>query len=180
MELEIKKKACLPARQGFTLIETIVTLAIFSALVLTITGIAISVIKGQRKAFVLQNTQETGRHILEIVSREIRMSVLNMGGVGLSSSLNIKNAYEENIMYRFEDNKLQRSCSSCADSGWQDLNTEKVYITGGFYIRKSEVPLPPYSSVTLVLRLMSNEPKTEQQTEINLQNTLSLRSYEVL
>lgn len=180
MELEIKNK-------GFTLIETIVTLAVFSALVLAITGIAMSVVKGQRRAFVLQNTQETGRHVLETTSREIRMGVLNAGmDAGHSSFLDIRNAYEIDVSYRFNEGKIQRCLGfhlSCGDEEWQDLNTENVNAQGYFYVRKNYAvgsPSTPVSSVTLVLRLVSNESKIEQQVEINLQNTLALRSYEVL
>lgn len=166
-------------KNGFTLIETIVTLAIFSALVLAITGIAMSVIEGQRKAFVLQNIQETGRHVLEIMSREIRMGVLNMASGNSLTTLTIKNAYDEDIEYRFNGGtKLQRRCNSCADTDWQDLNDDTVAISGVFHVRKNEDPF--YSNVSFVLRLLSNDLRVKQQTEINLQNTLSLRSYEVL
>ena len=66
MELEGLNK-----NKGFTLIELLVAMAAFGLIVIAISGVATSVIKSQRKAFALQNIQESTRFILESMSRRL-------------------------------------------------------------------------------------------------------------
>ncbi len=94
MELEMKNKA-LPSTTfskksgaGFTLVELLIAMAVFSLIVVAMSATAVSVIKSQRKGFALQNSQETARYILESISKEIRMSVINSADSG-GSPVNI-------------------------------------------------------------------------------------------
>lgn len=58
--------------KGFSLIEIVVSVSIFSILMIATTGIFKSVIEGQRSAITAQNTQESLRYALEVMSKEIR------------------------------------------------------------------------------------------------------------
>jgi prepilin-type N-terminal cleavage/methylation domain-containing protein len=168
MELEVKNK-------GFTLVELLIALAVFSMIVIAMSATAVSVIKSQRKGFILQESQETARYILESVGKEIRMSIIDSAdtGGGSVNLLNITNARGESVDYRFSSQKFQRQIDG---SGWQDLSPSNLKIDGSFYIRKT-VSLPVRAAVTLVIQV-SSQGRAEEETEIDLQSTLSSRSFQ--
>ena len=167
MELEIKNK-------GFTLIELLIAMAVFSMVVVAMSATAVSVLKSQRKSFTLQNIQENARYILESVSKEIRMSVINSDDSGgnptTDGKLNITNAKSETFDYWFDNsNKILYR-------GGQALNSTNLEVTGSFYIRKS-TSLPARAVVTLVIQVKATGNRTEKEAEIYLQSTISSRAF---
>ena len=163
MELAMKNK-----NKGFTLIEMIVALGVFSLVVITMTIIAGSAIKSQRKAFSLQNSQESTRFLLESISKELRMSVINSeAGIGLDT-LNITNSRDETFDYQFdsENKRVLR--------GGQPLSPENLEITGSFNLEKQSYP--NRSLVTIMLKAESESSRPEQQAEMYLQASICPRT----
>jgi len=160
--------------KGFTLIELLITLIIFSLVVLSMTAIATSIIKSQRKAFALQNIQEAGRYILESMSKEIRMSIIDTPDSGGSSVtfLDITNADGQDVDYRFINQKLRRRVGG---GWWQDVSPANLEVTGGFYVRRD--PFPNRAVVTIVMKARDTGARTEEQAEIYLQSSIAPRSY---
>ncbi len=158
--------------KGFTLIELIIALAAFSVIIVSMATIASSVIKSQRKSFVVQDTQENARYILESASKELRTSTVNTADSGGSvvTSLNITNSNGETVDYQFASNKLQRQVNG---GGWQDLNPADLELTGGFYVRKST--FPDRTVVTLAMKVKSTGERVEAQKEIYVQSTVAPR-----
>lgn len=168
MELEIKNKALPAGRQGLTVVELIVATAIFAVVMVIVTTITLSILDGQRNAFALQDSQESGRYILETMSKEIRMSKINSAdSAGLAVDiLNIKNMREEDVTYKFSGGRVMRN--------GQPISPDNTTVIGGFYIRK----VSNFRSViTIVMKIETSGDKTEQETEINLQSTISARPY---
>ncbi len=160
--------------KGFTLIELLVALGVFSMIMIGTTSAALSIMKSQRKAFSLQVVQESGRYILESMIKEIRMGVVNSSqGSGLSS-LEITNSNGQDIEYQFLGNKLRRSVNGGL---WQDLSSSNVQLTGSFYIREKTL-FPNRALVTVRMKIKSEEKKTEEQSEIYIQNSITSRSNE--
>jgi prepilin-type N-terminal cleavage/methylation domain-containing protein len=62
------------AKKGFTLIEVMVSVTIFSVIILSVTGIFKLAIDGQRSAIATQNVQESLKYFLEVTAKEIRMA----------------------------------------------------------------------------------------------------------
>jgi len=73
---------------GFSLIEIIVSVALFVAIILSTTEIFRLVIVGQRKAIASQNVQESLKYFLETSSKEIRMARKNEGHCGVTAPFN--------------------------------------------------------------------------------------------
>jgi len=175
MELEVKGLSLSRINmknKGFTLIELLIAMAVFSLIVVAMSATAVSVIKSQRKGFALQNSQETARYILESVSKEIRMSVINSvdSGGNPVNILNITNAKSETFDYQFDNtNKILYR-------GGQALNSTNLEVTGGFYIRKS-VSLPARAVVTLIMKVKVTGGRAEEEAEIYLQSTISSRAF---
>lgn len=155
--------------KGFTLIEMVIALAVFSLVISILGSVSVSLIKVQRKAFVLQNTQEAARYILESMSKEIRTSRINSEeGSGLTV-LNITNSEGETLDYQFNNTNK-----------WILRNSEVVSpnvlnITGSFYLRKSVNPVR--AVVTIVIKVESQGDRPEEQAEIYLQNSIASRSF---
>jgi len=171
LELEMKNK-------GFTLIELVIALAIFSIVALSMSSIAFSIIQGQRKAFALQNTQEVSRHILESMSKEIRMSAI-VTGAGNFTGLSITDVdadadglMDDDVDYQFDNtnNRLRRQINGGV---WQDLNPTELEVTGAFYIKKDMFPVR--AMVTIVMTVRSATDKAESRAEIYLQSSVSSR-----
>lgn len=144
--------------------EMLVAMAIFSGLAIAVTTVALSVIKSQRRAFAIQNVQETGRFILESVSKEIRTSSVE-SGAGVLSSLDIINDKNVPVRYEFDGIKIKRNS--------QDLNPDKVDVRGAFIV--NERLAPEGWLVTLVMRLSSAGDRVEEQVTIDLQSSVAPR-----
>lgn len=61
-------------KKGFTLIEMMVTVVIFSLIITTVTGIFISAIGAQRKALAYQELLNQTSYAMEYMSRSLRMA----------------------------------------------------------------------------------------------------------
>jgi len=168
MELEINNR-------GFTLIELLVGMIIFSLLVVAMSALALSVIQAQRKAFALQNAQESSRFILESMAKEIRTSTIDSSDSnGLQvGSLRIVNAKSEQVEYRFIVNKVQKRLMS-GGGAWYDISPDNVVIAGGFYIAKGTFPSRS-RRVTIIMKVSAVGDRIEEQAEMYLQNTISAR-----
>ncbi len=72
-------KKILNDKKGITLLELIVSVAIFSLMMVSVLGIFKIVIDGQRNAISSQNIQESMRYAFETMSKEVRMAQKNTG-----------------------------------------------------------------------------------------------------
>lgn len=163
---------------GFTLVELLIALFAFGMIILAIMGVSQSVIKAQRKAFALQDIQESGRYILESLSKEIRMSkIITAAGSDLAT-LNIINSKGQNVIYSFDNinNKLERQING---NVWEDISPTNLELTGSFYIRKTVSPTAaPRALVTVNMKIESSNQRVEQNANIYLQSSISSRSWD--
>jgi len=63
----------LKASEGYSLIELMVAISVFAIVMSVSSGLFITSMKGQRKAFSNQNLADNVRYAMEIIAREIRM-----------------------------------------------------------------------------------------------------------
>lgn len=168
----LKKKNNFIFQNGFTLIEMIVAMAIFSVLIISITGIFISVVKAQRLALAQNSIQESGRYILESITKEIRMGE-QVSETGATNILHLINSEEKEVTYSFDEIILSRQEEGFSSA--EDFNSSaNEEITGYFFVRKN-----PYSSVSLVtimLKIKNDNPQLSEKPVINLQTTVATRN----
>lgn len=170
MELEIIKNK--NNQSGFTLIELLVALVTFSLLMFSLTTIAASVIKAQRKTFAIQNIQEPARYILEVINKEIRLGEINSASSDNAPSLSITNFQDEAVNYQFSNNKIQRQVNGGV---WQDLSPSNLEVTGGFYITNES--FPKRAKITTVMKIRTTGGQPESVVEVNLQGAITPRSF---
>jgi len=148
--------------KGFSLIEMLVSVAVFVVLILIVTSIFQSVIKAQRNAIAAQSVQESMRFALELISKELRSAkhVYNnttdvdecLGGEtrdnyaarGLSSPSESRKVYNvfrdgdgENLYF-----KNKNSTDTCVT----------YYIEDGddrLYIRRGPAPAGPFTKLPI-------------------------------
>ena len=168
MELEIENKK----EKGLTLVELLVAMAVFGILITVVSNIAFSVIKAQRKAFAIQSTQESGRFLLEMMSKEFRTSLINTGGGSGLTTLNITNADSQTLNYQF-DNTNKRLLRD-----GQEISPSDIEITGSFYVQEYSFPAAqPRRVITTVMKIEVSGNRAEEASVINLQSTVAPRSY---
>lgn len=66
-------------KKAFTLIESMVAVAIFAILIVSATSIFLSIIKSQRNTLSAKNAQESISYALEAMAKEIRMAKVDDG-----------------------------------------------------------------------------------------------------
>jgi len=99
---------------GFTIVEFLVTAAVFSVIVVGAGGIFIEVLKIQRRGIEAQKIQENIQFVLETISKEIRVSQIAGGQdtdcvTTFSSSLDIVHPESGSITYGISDGRVQRT-----------------------------------------------------------------------
>lgn len=156
---------------GFTMIELMVALAIFSLIAIGMMSVAISTIKSQRRAFSIQIIEESSRYILESIIKEIRMSVINTNSGSNLTSLNVTNIDNDIIEYQFYASGLRKRVNGGV---WQDMTSDEIELTGNFYVRKSVTP--NNALVTISMRIRTKNTKLVDQADVNIQNTIASRS----
>ncbi len=67
-------------KSAFTLIELIVSVALFSVIMMITSNIFMMVINSQRSSIASQNVQESLKYFLEVTDKEIRMAQKNTNG----------------------------------------------------------------------------------------------------
>jgi len=155
--------------QGFSLIELLVALATFSIVVVTVTDIFLIGLGGGKKIFGQQNIQESGRFILESMSKEMRMSKINTVAGGPYATVSITNAAGQTLSYTIDNTAKTISRAGAL------LNPVEVEVTGNFYVQQ-DTP-DSQSRVTTALILRNKTGKTRERSEIDLQTTVSSRNY---
>ncbi len=76
---KIEKNNKLGNKKGFTLMEVLVSVTIFSIIILSATNIFKLAIDAQRNAIATQNVQESLKFFLEVTAKEIRMAQKSEG-----------------------------------------------------------------------------------------------------
>lgn len=167
----LKRRVILKKEAGFTLLELLIAMAVFSLAVIAVIDVFLVGMGGGKKVFGRQDIQESGRFIMETMSKEIRMSRINTAAGGPYSSVNITNAKTPPQTLNYSIDAINKTISRASDI----LNPSDVEVTGSFYVQRPAADVQP--RVTVVLTLKNRTGKIGERAEINLQTTISSRNY---
>jgi prepilin-type N-terminal cleavage/methylation domain-containing protein len=183
------------AESGVSLIELLVSITLFSVLILFSTQIFKMVIDGQRSAISAQNVQENMRYAMEKMSKEIRMAQISNHDCEAmfsaprptavfkvfnttidGSKLYFKNQYGNCVVYYLEDNRLKIMVG--ADTGF--ITPAKVEVRNlKFFVDDDLIAAfhskQPY--VTMVMDAKAIGLAIHEQ-KMKIQMTVSSRYYE--
>lgn len=79
LKQSLKAKFIFKSKPAFTLIEILVSVTLFTTIMLSATSIFKLALDAQRKSMMAQNTQESLRYFLEVIGKEMRMAQRNNG-----------------------------------------------------------------------------------------------------
>jgi len=178
---------------GFSLVELLVAMACFSIVIMAVVDIFIIGLGGGQRALGFQNVQDSARFMLEVSTKEIRMSEIqeaidDAGDVytiaslatGFSrpyKALKIKNYKGVTVIYTFNGTQFIRDDDG---AGGASLNPNNLSITGHFYIRKQESSggaFPP--SVVVSMSVANVTGREAQRVQLDLETTVSSRRYDL-
>ena len=118
------------SRAGFTIIETLMTLLIFTTILVSITGIFMQVLKIEKTVFAVQSIQENALFILEMMAREIRVSQLCPATITTPcnpNTLTMINPANEDIIYSSSNGAVTRTVGGVtADISSSDVIFNKL------------------------------------------------------
>ncbi len=179
------------SKLGFSLMEVIVSVSIFSIMILSATQIFSLVIDGQRGAIASQNVQESMKYFLEVIAKEMRMAlpaefagdcnVASAGqifylfeGVG-SDTLYFKNYQGECVVYTsvLDSNLVRRfRINRAGNVGF--ISPSQVSIESLNFILSSAAGTQPLVSVNISAKSLNSKQMT---TAMSLQTSVSSRYY---
>ncbi len=159
----------------------VVSVAIFSVIVLIATETFKMVIEGQRNAISAQNVQESMRYAFEMISKEMRMAQKDDGACGLNSvygvnadsdSLYFKNYHDECVTYQLDGSRLEISRNG--NSGY--VTSSKIEVSDlKFFIQGDSSVGQPTATMKMKIKAIGKEMHGQ---EIIMQTTVSSRYYE--
>lgn len=173
-------------QKGFTLIEILGSVVIFSIVVLIVTGIFISVLRVQRVVLATQEILDQTSYVLEYISRAMRMAKKDLTGACLSSSgLNYELTsggvkfmdYDGNCTeYYLENNQLKRRIGGDVvelTSRKLKVNYFKVVLDGE---NQNDNKQP---RLTFFLEIESQRLPLTQRPQLRFQSTVSQRNLDI-
>jgi len=183
---------------AFTLIEVLISVTLFSVIVLAVTSLFKLSIDAQRNSIATQNVQESLKYFLEVTAKEIRMAQRNSGpcfmfpadkvfhkmtfNVGGSpyDQLFFKNYYGECVVYSIDLDsagnkrfKISRIKNGVTVSGF--ISPAKINISKlNFSLSQNTSTGQPMVTINLRANYMGNQA---EESEIVLQTSLTSRYY---
>jgi prepilin-type N-terminal cleavage/methylation domain-containing protein len=137
IKLKINQPAGVPisvARKvGFTLVEVLVSLSLFSVIAVAVLGVFVSAVKSQRRVLAQQQMTDQASYLIEYISRDIRMAHKDLTGDCIPGGYNYQTSSVSGVIeLRFLD--YENKCSRFF------LDTDKI-----IKVQKSFNNFPPVS-----------------------------------
>ena len=154
---------------GLTLIEVVVAIGIFGLVINMVFGIFGLALTSQRRIIALKNVEDNTRFTIELMAREIRTGRNFSGGIG---SLSFTNAKSESVVYRLNNNTIEKSSDGGASylpvTGPEaTINYLNFYLTG----QAADDGLQPRITITIGATSQVNN----QSANLRIQTTISGR-----
>ncbi|MFH1112193.1 MAG: prepilin-type N-terminal cleavage/methylation domain-containing protein [Patescibacteria group bacterium] len=192
----------LTCRHGFTLMEIVVVMFIFTLASILIAEIFVNVQKAQQKIRDTQVAYTDARYLMEVMAREIRSDLIDYVAYGTISDPNDPDVIDKlylatsqgaKVVFRYHNpcpkgNTAIGCVTIKRDTGEENvISSPKLSIdTLTFYITPLKDPFPEnvilttpdiQPQVTIVLKASSTNIKIEDQKPIYLQTTVASRAY---
>lgn len=198
-----RKSKTIQEHPGFTLLEMVIAIGIFSLAVVVLLQIFLTTSRAQQKSSVVLDTQAQARYALEVISRQIREGYIdysyytsplpdaNADGISdAQSELALVDLNNQQTIFKLSSLNCPKDSSPCLKmtSAGVDYNLSgqglKV-LNLGFYISPTTDPFVPdfkpsfgnQPKVTVTMGLQSVGNKPELQATAFLQTTISSRYY---
>ncbi|MBM3283920.1 prepilin-type N-terminal cleavage/methylation domain-containing protein [Candidatus Gottesmanbacteria bacterium] len=181
-------------KNGYTLIELLVALTVFTIVVAAPTGFFVSALKGQQKALASQELYDNVSYTLEYMSRSLRMAKKDYSGSCITANMNYETTTDgHNVKFKTIDENYNEICQEFfLDTNDNRLKEIKNGITLPLTARNLEVVSfivgdhgwgqDDYDQpkVTLFLEIRGKRGSLpELQPEIKIQTSVSQRNLDI-
>jgi len=188
-------------KKGFTLVEMMVVLAIFSVATVVIIDIFMMAGKAQRRTLAIEKIQSDARYSMEAMSKEIKMDMIDYGWAGYAAGVTLPedelallDADNNSIIFKKSADNCPAGTAKCLtvsiDGGvtWASITSKGNNVEDlKFYIDPAVDPFlmnagNTYDSdnqprVTIILATKGIGGRVEEQQTIYLETTVSSRIY---
>ena len=169
---------------GFTIIEVLVSAFVFSIIAIVVGGLFVQILASERRAFASQKIQENGLFIMELMSREIRVSQImnsdqNPSGDSPNctlTELTIRHPVNGVIKYNLLNDVLQRI--SVDESATTDLSSSAVSFSRLNFCLLGSDPNDNQQARVAILTSLQNKTGKETVTA-NLETAVSSRDVQI-
>ncbi len=175
---------------GFMLIDILVSLGIFALVISVVVGIFVSGSGSQRKIIELYTVQNGGGYLMEIMSRELRMAtrICNNGTASCGGEEDQQDNNDSSIEFTNYNGELVRYCRSLSDGSCTENDTGDYISRNGEVLSSSNIVVDSlrfyisesfFNTQPLVTISMGIKAKGKYDTELKLQNSISMRIYDL-
>ena len=177
-------------KPGFSLIEVIISVALFTIIILATTQIFKMVVDGQRGSIAAQNVEESLKYFSEVTGKEMRMAQKNSDNACLgietnkvfkftyistsSDSLSFKNHYGECVTYNLAaSNGVTRfNIKRGANSDW--ITPAKINIDSLHFKLRDD----PLTQPTVMINLQAHAlNEANFRSDMTIQTSITSRYY---
>lgn len=186
-------------QKGFSLIEVLISMAIFSLIVGSILLFSVRTIEAHTKSQAMGNTLENARFAIEKLNKKVRTSSDINGDDGAVTNLTesdeiffVDNVDHTKQCFKFENGKLlfdstdvDSTATNCSHGDFNDFkplvgsDDGKTEIEGFFLLRQTNEALDDRGFVRTVITIKYNDASTlvAEKGEVTIQSSVSLRDY---
>lgn len=160
-------------KKGFTLIEVLVSVFIFTMVIIVISQIYIAVLQTERVAYALLNSENNIRNNLEMIARSIRVGknfTVSENNTAISFDYFSEGSWEE-MEYRFNGN--ENNLEKLADGRFFSLFDPQINVN---YIRFYVQDSGSKSQKTIIIILEASTEVNKQEYTFNIQTSITPRS----
>ncbi len=157
---------------GFTIVEVLVSAFVFSIIAVTVSGLFIQILSVQRRAFASQKIQENGLYIMELMSREIRVSQIENQDSSACALTSLTIEHPENgiVVYSLASDALRRTAGGVTTN----LSASSVSFTRLNFCVMGSGPTDDQQARVTIIATIKNKTGREVLTA-NLETTVSSR-----
>ena len=168
-------------KNGFTLVELLIVISVFSVLIIVLINIFLMGIHIQRKISTSQDLRAGTQFVLEVISREMRM-MQDIGGDqkgNNDSDITFTNSQGEEVTYCLSD-----SVGNCDSSGNYLARNNQVMTSSNieieelkFKVSDFSFPALPYLQPSIIIFIKAKSSNPKYPSPFSLQTTISPRIY---
>lgn len=167
-------------KSGFTLLEMLVSVGIFSVVVITAISVLISIRDAQQKAGNIQNIQDNIRFLMEFMTKEMRQGSQYTGtGCVLDecTGFSFLSATGQTVGYCLEASVIRRTVGGIQCSAGSAMTSSNAQITRLVFYLVGETagPSDGQPRVTIAISGRSSIAKVKTESQFDLQTTITQR-----
>lgn len=173
-------------KAGFSLIEVLVSTALFVVIITSAMNIFKLVIESQRSAIATQNVEESLKYFLEVTGKEVRMAKRNNGLCALPSADIYKvdtNAYGQRLTFRnYHDQCVSYSLNQVGSTTrfmiTRDASTNYYITPAKVNVDELKFVVSPVLQPSVTMELVAHSVGQDiNKSTMRIQTTLTSRYY---